>query len=304
MTGSIHRASSTPPFMRDGSGDAPSDPVGVVVATRNRRESVLRTLGHLAALPEQPPIVVVDNASGDGTAEAVALGHPEVELVRLTRNRGAFARNLGLARLSTPYVALCDDDSWYALGALARAVTVFDRHPQLGLIAARILVGPDRSLDPASAAMRGRAAPGMPGPRVHGFLACGAIARRAAFLEIGGFCERFLIGGEERLAAIDLAAAGWDLAYCDDVVAIHEPHDTGRGGRSTLVVRNDLWTSWLRLPAARALADTGRVAAAAATEQTDRRALLGALAGLPGVLAHRRRAPGWLVRQRDAAGAR
>ena len=130
------------------------------------------------------------------------------------------------------------------------------------------------------------------------------MVRRASFLEIGGFCERFLIGGEERLAAIDLAAAGWELCYRDDVVAIHEPDPDDRGARSGLVIRNDLWTSWLRLPATRAFGDTGRLALASLFDATARRAFASALAGLPGVLARRRPAPVALVRERQRAGAR
>lgn len=48
----------------------------VVVITHNRRSELLRTLDELAALPEAPPVIVTDNGSTDGTAEAVAERHP------------------------------------------------------------------------------------------------------------------------------------------------------------------------------------------------------------------------------------
>lgn len=44
--------------------------VTVVTATRNRGEELLRTLGRLTGLPERPPVIVVDNGSEDGSAEA------------------------------------------------------------------------------------------------------------------------------------------------------------------------------------------------------------------------------------------
>src|SRR4051812_26859434 len=63
--------------------------VSIVVLTFNRREEVLRTLSALAALPEQAPIVVVDNASTDGTAEAIVAHFPQVRIVQLPANVGA-----------------------------------------------------------------------------------------------------------------------------------------------------------------------------------------------------------------------
>jgi GT2 family glycosyltransferase len=267
----------------------PAPEVGVVIATRDRRDSLLRTLAEIQALPERPPTVVVDNASSDGTTAVVSSAFPAVELIGLERNRGAFARNLGAARLRTPFVAFSDDDSWWRPGALPRAAATLRHHAAVGLLAARILVGPERRPDPTSALMAaGPTSAGLPGPRVDGFLACGAVVRREAFLAAGGFCERYLIGAEEALLTIDLRAAGWELCYAAEVTAIHEPHGASRGDRPWLRLRNDLWTSWLRLPAGRALRDTAALAAAATHDSAARRALISAAAGLPWALGARR----------------
>ena len=265
--------------------------VGVVIATHNRRESLLRTLAHLAALPEQPATMVVDNGSGDGTAPAVAASFPGVRLLRLDRNLGAAARNLGAAQIGTPVVAFSDDDSWWAPRALATAAGTFRRHPRLGLIAARVLVGEERRLDPVSTLMEGPTPPGLPGPRVDGFLACGAVVRREAFLAAGGFCAQFLIGSEESLLATDMRAAGWDLCYRPDVVAFHHPHSGGRPDREWLHRRNDLWASWLRAPATQALRDTATLALAATRDRPARHALGSALRGAPWAW-RARRSPG------------
>lgn len=269
---------------------AAGTPVGVVIATRDRREDLLASLERIAALPEAPPTVVVDNASHDGTPEAVAERFPAVDLVALDRNLGAAARNVGVRRLGTRFVALSDDDSWWEPGALRRAGEILDRFPEVGLLAARILVGPRRRLDPTSAQMRGAPPPGLPGPRIDGFVACGSVFRRTAFLQAGGFCERFLIGAEERLLAIDLRETGWELCYAEDVAAVHCPHDGDRGERSWLQSRNSLWTAWLRLPAPAALRETLALLRASATDPTCRRALLSALHGLPWALRERHRA--------------
>ncbi|MBP2707815.1 glycosyltransferase [Microbispora sp. RL4-1S] len=77
-----------------------TDPrVGVVVITWNRRREALTAVGRLVALPERPHVVLVDNASSDGTAEAVRARFPEVEVVALPQNLGAVGRNIGTRRL-------------------------------------------------------------------------------------------------------------------------------------------------------------------------------------------------------------
>ena len=52
--------------------------VSVVIATADRREQLLHTLARLMALPEQPPVIVVDNGSVDGSAAAVRAAFPRV----------------------------------------------------------------------------------------------------------------------------------------------------------------------------------------------------------------------------------
>ncbi|MGH8897910.1 MAG: glycosyltransferase family 2 protein, partial [Egibacteraceae bacterium] len=105
--------------------------VAVVVATRDRLASLRVTLERLAALPERPPVVVVDNASRGGTVEAVRADHPDVTVVALPENRGAAARTVGARQADEPYVAFSDDDSWWAHGALVHATELFDAHRAL-----------------------------------------------------------------------------------------------------------------------------------------------------------------------------
>jgi GT2 family glycosyltransferase len=268
-----------------------ADRVGVVVATSNRSARLLDTLATLRELPERPPIVVVDNGSSDGTARAVRARYPEVDVVPLLHNIGPAARTIGARRLRTPLVAFSDDDSWWAPGALALAADVFDAHPRLGLLASRILVGPQARLDPTCAAMANSPLPrdeGLPGPSVLGFVACGAVVRRQAFLEVGGFHPRLDFGGEETLVALDLATAGWKLAYVDAVVAHHHPDPGPRRGRSSTQGRNALWCAWLRLPLGRALRETAAAAARARSDSSARDALGQAVRGAGWVAGARR----------------
>ena len=122
--------------------------VTVVMLTYNRLEEASRSLTHLAALPERPQIVVVDNASPDGTAELLPQRFPGVSVIGLERNIGAAARNVGIGRATTPYVALCDDDTWWRPGSLRRAADVLDAHARLAIVTGPVLVGPEEREDP------------------------------------------------------------------------------------------------------------------------------------------------------------
>lgn len=263
----------------------------VVVITRDRRPEVMGSLGRLLALPESPAVTVVDNASSDGTADAVEEQYPTVDVVRLERNLGAAARSVGVERARTPYVAFNDDDSWWAAGALERAADVLDRVPGVGVLAARVLVGPDDRLDPVCRAMRNSPLGEVTGagPRVLGFVACGAVVRRSAYLQVGGFHPRYGVGGEEALLALDLAERGWDCAYVDDVVAHHHPSPVrDRRARRVREVRNDIWTLWLRRPLSRALPGTARVLARLPVDRDARAGMRAALAGANWVLRERK----------------
>ena len=270
-------------------------PVTVVVATRNRREELHRTLRMLGRLRPRPPVVVVDNASTDGTADSVRDLFPEVQVVTLARNVGAAARNVGVSLARTPYAAFCDDDSWWEPGALERAADAFDAHPRLGLVAASVRVGAEGRPDPLNEQLaRGLGTvPGLPGPRVLGFMACAAVVRVAAFEEVGGFNPLLFFAGEETLLALDLAAAGWEPCHLPEVWACHHPSVLRPPGpwRRRLEQRNAVLTMWLRRPVPRALAATADLARRAPSDVPARAALADVLRALPRVLAARRRLP-------------
>jgi GT2 family glycosyltransferase len=241
--------------------------VTIVVVTRNRRASLLVTLDRLGALPSptgQARVIVVDNGSTDGTVSAVTEHFPRVTVVPLSGNWGSAARNVGVALAGTPYVAFSDDDSWWAASALESSVAILDGVPGIGLLAARVLVGPQERIDAVCEVMSHSplGAFGFPGPRIRGFVACGCVVRRSAFLEVGGFHPRMGIGGEEELLAVDLVDAGWELVYVDDVVAHHHPSPIrDPSARRRAIVRNRLWSLWLRRSYRSCLPETGRLLA-------------------------------------------
>jgi GT2 family glycosyltransferase len=262
--------------------------VTTVVVTRNRWADLAWSLPR-----QQGPVILVDNGSTDETPALVRERFSDVEVIELGRDRGAVGRNVGVRAATTPYVAFADDDSWWPEPSLQRAADLFDRHFRLGLIAARVLVGRREEPDPACQEMADSplgVPQGMPGPAVLGFVTCGAVVRRHAFLEAGGFDPVVRYPGEEERLALDLATASWQLAYVEEVVAHHHPSLTHAPSLQRLAVerRNELLTAIMRRP-------WPKVRATLAEQLTDGRAsrvgMLQAVPRLPAALMRRRMLP-------------
>ncbi|PXX68928.1 GT2 family glycosyltransferase [Nocardia tenerifensis] len=272
-----------------------TDRITVVIITRDRREQLLRTLAHMTALPDAAPIILADNGSSDGTADAVAAAFPTVQLIRSRSNLGAVARNIAVARARTPYVAFCDDDTTWQPGALTRAADLLDEYPSLGSVTGRCLVAPDLHEDPITPEMRDSPIPGpawLPGPALLGVMAGLSAFRVSAFDQVGGFSERLWFGGEEELLALDLAAHGWWMCWIEDMIIHHAPsRRRDSTERRRLGIRNTLWTLWLRRPASSAARRSAAVLRSAPADRTTAGAVLDTLRGLPWVLREREVVP-------------
>jgi GT2 family glycosyltransferase len=275
--------------------------VGVVMITWNRRLEALRAVSRLVSLPDDPDIVVVDNGSTDGTATALRAAFPQVRVIRSERNLGAVGRNLGVAELTTPYVAFCDDDAWWEPGALGAAVDLLDRYPRIAVLNARIIAEPSGREDPIVAELRESPVTGpdwLPGPALGSFLASAAVLRRDAFLAAGGFSDRLWLGGEEELLATDLVTAGWELCYREELTLHHQAsplRDADLRRRHGL--RNTLWFLWLRRPVRSALRRTVHLVRTAPRDRISVLAAAEALRGAVWVVRERRRVPARVERR-------
>jgi GT2 family glycosyltransferase len=256
-----------------------------VIASRNRAPELATTIDRLLNTTECP-IVAVDNGSEDDSVALIrrfADNFPDrVTAIELKSNRGVLARNVGVAACRTPNVAFCDDDSWWAPTATGIAERIFDRHPTVGLLAARTIVMPEHRDDPMAAVLAnsvlGRR-PDLPGPSIMGFMTCAVIVRKSAFVEAGGFSELLFFYGEEQLLAMDLAARGWQLCYCRELTAYHQP-STVRGNptsRNARELRNAVLTAWLRRPLKPCLKATGKLLTAAVRDAEYARGAMEAL---------------------------
>jgi GT2 family glycosyltransferase len=278
--------------------------VSVVVLTYNRRDEVLATLGRLQAnLAHDPsiPVIVVDNGSPDGTAQAIRQRFPEVTVVASNRNLGAAGRNLGVDRVRTPYVAFCDDDTCWEPGAIRRAVDILEGHPPIAVVNARILVGPEGRTDPTCEVMASSPLGAVGGHRVLlGFMAGACVMRTRCFQAAGGYWRRLFIGGEESLLALDFAARGWHMVYAPEVVTRHMPSPNRNAAqRRHLLVRNAIWTAWMRLPVASAWQESMRALATVPRWGQRMRVGMEVLSGIVPVLHSRRVIPRHVQAMRD-----
>lgn len=265
--------------------------LSVVILTYNRAGELRRTLQHMTTLPEQPEIIVVDNASTDGTASMVRTEFPQVVLLTSAHNIGGAARNFGVEATTTPYVAFCDDDSWWQRDSLPAAADLLDIHPRVAAVCARILLGTEQREDPICGLMASSPLPsvGLPGPALLGFVACAVVFRRQAYLNAGGYERRFFVGGEEALLTLDLVNAGWSVVYAENLLVYHYPSpQRDRKARHRIVARNAIWVAWLRLPWQTALRESLRMLRYAMTHSVFIGTLGSVLREAPWVLGNRK----------------
>jgi GT2 family glycosyltransferase len=123
------------------------------------------------------------------------------------------------------------------------------------------------------------------------------VFRRDAYLQAGGYEVRFFVGGEEELLTLDLAAAGWRIAYVPQLTVHHHPSPYRDNiARQVVVIRNALWVAWLRLPPAWAFRETLRIRRRAPSREAWRGGLRQALHELPWVWRSRRVLPPQVAR--------
>ena len=121
---------------------SPKQPdVTVIVVAHDVREEVLACLASVEehASPVKAEVVLVDNASWDGTAEAVAEAFPRTEVVTLATNVGVAARNAGLRRARGRLRMFLDSDARLTAGALPELVGYLEANAEVGLVGPRLV---------------------------------------------------------------------------------------------------------------------------------------------------------------------
>jgi len=197
-------------------------------------------------------VVVVDNASTDGTRELVREGFPEARVVSSPNLGFAYGNNRGLERTRARYVLLLNPDTEILEGTFAELLTALDARPEVGVAGVR-QVGSEgellptirrfpnamRALGEALGSERWPLRPAWAGERVldpeayaregdcDWVVGSFMIARREALLAAGALDERFFLYCEEPDLCLRVARAGWRVRYLPDMTIRHHAEKGG-----------------------------------------------------------------------------
>jgi N-acetylglucosaminyl-diphospho-decaprenol L-rhamnosyltransferase len=200
-------------------------------------------------------VLVIDNASSDGSDTAAVAAHPWARLIRNPENVYLSpAWNQGIRATDAPYVLLLNPDTEWFAGTVADYLSVAHRHARAGLVGPMVR-DPDGTvypsgrpfpslLDAVGHAFLGPFAPGNAFTRryhqggwdrrsereVDWVSGCCMLLPRAALDAVGPLDEGFLLYGEELDLATRLRDTGWSVLFTPEVEVVHERGvSTGRG---------------------------------------------------------------------------
>lgn len=246
----IRPAQSSAPGADMHTAPAPPATLSIIVVGYNRRDllaqcvqSVLAEAGEMAG-DLHTDVIVVDNASHDGTAAMVAEQFPQVRLLANRQNVG-YGRGLnqGIAIASGAYLLVLNQDIVLRPGALRALVQCAEQHPEAGVVGARLEYADGRfqhsafrfpdaaqaffgffdGLVPLDSEPNGRypaAAYDQEFAAEHLLGAC-LLFRRAALEQVGVFDPRFFMYYEETDLCWRLLKAGWQNYYTPDARVMH-----------------------------------------------------------------------------------
>lgn len=231
----------------------------VVIVNYNTREHLLACLA--SALAEHPwGVVVVDNASRDGSVELVRSTYPEVTLRSNPGNPGyGAAANQGISASDAEYVLLLNSDTLIHRGALGALEKYLDENPNAAVVGPR-LVNPDGTLQPSTypyptpfhvlmeESTLARWVRYLPlfrerylrtwsheySQNVPWVLGAAMAIRRSAFETVGGFDESYFLYWEEVDLCHRLRETGWKIHFSPVATVTHT------GGASTAPRRGEM----------------------------------------------------------------
>jgi GT2 family glycosyltransferase len=191
----------------------------------------------------QIEVIVVDNASEDGSQTVIKTQYPNVNLIELPENRGfTGACNAGILAANGEFVALLNNDTEVESGWSAAVVDAFQRHPEIGIVASKMLLFDKRdhlhtagdyfTLD-GRAGNRGvwQRDDGQFDREEYVFIACGGSSayRKTMLDKIGILDDNFFFSLEDMDLAWRAQLAGWRCLYTPAAIVYHHLSATGGG---------------------------------------------------------------------------
>jgi GT2 family glycosyltransferase len=224
--------------------------VSVISVAYKRRDNVLKLM---EALRQQDytnfEVIVVDNDSQDGTAEAIEALYPEVKVLRSPQNFGMVAYNFGLANAKGKYILVIDDDGLPAsFDWISQVVNCFEANPRLGAVACTIRMCDTGRLgyDSPQFVLNGDLTHGYQTVAYNG---TGAGLRATALHQVGHYPFHFFRSWLELHLCTRLIEAGWEVRYFPSIEVWHS-RPSGSINRPVTYygLRNYLWYVWTFYP--------------------------------------------------------
>ncbi len=233
-------------------------PLSVVSLSHNRCSKVFELLSTLQQQTYHPfEVIVVDNASTDGTAEMVRREFPEVKIMESASNTGMVAYNLGFEAAQGEYILVMDDDGLPAGNDwVEQVVDRFERNPKLGAVSCTVRMRDTGRLahDTPQFVPDGSGKEGYPGVSYNG---TGAGLRATALRQVGLYPEYFFNWYLELHMCTRLLNSGWDVRHFPELEVWHSrvsgssrPHFDYYG------IRNYYWYVWELYPGKSLLLET------------------------------------------------
>lgn len=237
----------------------------VIIPNWNGREYLKTCLDALLRQNYSPlEIIVVDNASTDGSQAYIKQHYPQVILLELPVNRGfTGACNAGIAIAGGEYLSLLNNDTEADDNWAAAVMDAFDRHPEIGSVASKMLLFDQRDRIHTAGdffTTDGRAGNRGVWQQDHAdfdheqfvFSACGGSSayRRAMLDQIGVLDDDFFFLLEDVDLGWRAQLAGWRCLYTPLAVVYHHLSATGGGATASYYDgRNSLWLLVKNYPA-------------------------------------------------------
>lgn len=265
--------------------------LSVSIVNTESRELLLDCLASLGEAGAE--IVVLDNASEDGSAAAVREQFPHVRVIEQDFRAGFGANHNTVIRATTGrYVYVLNEDTTAEDWAFDRLTAYLDAHPRVAVLGPR-LVYPDGRLQDSAwrfptpfASALGLATLGRVGitqsrgdePRsVDWVMGAALVLRREALDEVGLFDEDFFLYSEEVDLQARLRRARWDVHYLPSVTVVHHESQFSAGIPERRI--NEMWRSRHRYWRKHHTGAGARVAALATGAQYAARAAVAPLVG-------------------------
>lgn len=188
-------------------------------------------------------IIVVDNASHDGSQELIKTRYPEVNLIELPENRGfTGACNAGIKAAGGEFIALLNNDTEVDSNWALAVIDAFNRHPEVGSVASKMLLFDKRDYIHTAGdffTTNGRAGnrgvwqrdEGQFDHEAYVFSACGGSSayRKTMLDQIGLLDDDFFFSGEDVDLGWRAQLAGWRCLYTPKAIVYHHLSATGGG---------------------------------------------------------------------------